>query len=147
MLLTSNEFTHFCQGIGWYLENGNFVEQNVSRIFFVGSMENMVSDLARLCEKMKFKLDIPDKKVRENTTPHDKSLSKTALENFYNFYKDTDYKAIKVLYDHHLISEDLYRYYTSFEIGLLPQAEEVPQESRGWIKVPGFLSRLFSSRS
>ncbi|MEY3367973.1 MAG: hypothetical protein RI973_1128 [Bacteroidota bacterium] len=146
-LISSTESTHFHHSIGWNLDNGDFVEKNVNNIFFVGSLENMREDVNKLMNLLNFKLDLPDKKVRENINPHDKSLSKTALENFYNFYKDTDYKAIKALYDHHLISEELYRYYTSFDIGFSPSAKEVPQEPRGWIKVPGFLSRLFSRRS
>ena len=39
---------HIYKGIGWYLYNGKFIENNHNKIIFVGTLENMNNDLKKI---------------------------------------------------------------------------------------------------
>jgi len=115
--LMNNNIEHIYKGIGWYLWNGDFVKKHYNKIFFVGSQENMDNDIKYLADKLNIKINNTDK-IRENTNNYDKYLSKTAIQNIYNFYKDTDYKALKALLDYKFITKELYDSYFSYKINI-----------------------------
>lgn len=115
-LFTYN-YGHIYHSIGWYLWDGDFVKKHHNKILFVGSQENMDNDVNILSKKLNIKINNTDK-IRENTVKYDKFLSKTALLNIYNFYKDTDYKALKVLLDYKFITKELYDSYFTYTINI-----------------------------
>ena len=110
-LMNSKE-EHIHKGIGWYLYNGDFVDQNYTKIHFVGSIENMNTDTNTL-SKM-FNLDhtnIPH--IHKNKSQQDTFLSDKAINNLIEYYKDTDYRALQKLVQYNLISKELLdTYYT-----------------------------------
>lgn len=108
--LMNSEHEHINKGIGWYLNNGKFIEENYNNIVFVGCIENMNDDLDKLSNILNTEIQL-DKKIRENTNNHDKSLSETAIVNILNYYEKTDYKALQKLVDYHFISDELFEKY------------------------------------
>jgi hypothetical protein len=117
----NNDLEHIYKGIGWYLYNGKFIEDNYDKIIFVGSIENMDEDIIKLYTKS-INMGIPifkDKdifmpKIRENTNNNDLYLSELAINNLINFYKETDYKALYKMVQYKLISDELYKKYFSY---------------------------------
>lgn len=107
-LLMKREEEHFFKGIGWYLNNGKFVENRNNKIFFVGKLETMKEDIDALALKLGITLD-SDSKLRENVYI-DKSmkyLSPLAIQNIIDWYKPTDYAALKQLHKHGWISDEI----------------------------------------
>jgi hypothetical protein len=92
-------------GIGWYLNNGNFIKNRNNRILFVGKQETMKQDIERLGKILNVNLD-SNKKVRENTyvLKESKYLSPLAIKNVIDWYK-SDYKALEELYNHRWITK------------------------------------------
>ena len=105
---------HIFKGIGWYLYNGEFIEKNYKNILFVGSQENMINDVQKLDNIIGQKNKIP--KLRENKNKHDKHLSKKAIQNLLEFYKNTDYKALETLLKYEFISKKLLDKYRTYNI-------------------------------
>lgn len=107
--LMNSDIEHIHRGIGWYLYNGKFIEENYNKIIFVGSIENMECDLAKLSKLLNIKVSKP--KVRENKNIMDTYLSEKAINNLLEFYKDSDYKALRKMVDLKLISDELFKSY------------------------------------
>jgi hypothetical protein len=104
---------HLYKGIGWYLDNGNFITKNNNKILFVGRMENMKEDINELSKKLNINLN-DDLKLRENiyVDTNMKYLSPLAIKNIVEWYKNSDYKALEQLLIHGWISqENLHLYY------------------------------------
>ena len=112
--LMNNKIEHIFKGIGWYLYNGKFVEKNYKNILFVGSQENMINDVQKLDNIIGQKNKTP--KLRENKNKHDKHLSKKAIQNLLEFYKNTDYKALETLMKYEFISKKLLDEYRTYNI-------------------------------
>jgi hypothetical protein len=103
---------HLHKGIGWYLENGKFVKENLNNIIFVGTLENMREDIEQLSNVLQIKLN-NELKLRENVYV-DKSmkyLSPLAIKNIIDWYKDTDYAALQELLNHGLITQQIFSSY------------------------------------
>jgi len=100
---------HIFKGIGWYLDNGRFVDLNRNRFFFCGSIEHMNTDINLLFNKMKvdteFKVDF--KQLRKNKSSLPSTLSEKARKNIHSFYKYTDYLALERLANYGIISDQL----------------------------------------
>lgn len=111
--LMHSELEHIYKGIGWYLYNGEFVENNHDRIIFVGSIENMDHDMSRLGNLLNIQIT-GRTRIRENKHKHDISLSERAIENLMDFYKETDYRALEVLLKYHLITDELFHSYRMY---------------------------------
>ena len=112
--LMNMECEHLFKGIGWYLDNGVFVNKNNSRIRFVGRLENMKEDIAKLSLELGISLN-SELFLRENVYVDKslKSLSPLAITNIVEWYKETDYKALKVLNKKGWVSDEtLKSYYT-----------------------------------
>jgi hypothetical protein len=106
--LMNSEEEHIYKGIGWYLDNGDFIKENDSRILFVGRTENMKNDIKQLSTILGIKLD-ENIKLRENTYV-DKSMkymSPLAIKNIIEWYKDTDYMALKELCNYNWINKEV----------------------------------------
>lgn len=106
---------HLKKGIGWYLDNGEFVKRNNGRILFVGRMENMEEDVVRLSKILGVTLDA-GLKLRENIYV-DKSMkymSPLAIKNVIEWYKDTDYKALNVLVEKGWVSSETLKSYNYY---------------------------------
>lgn len=103
---------HFYKGIGWYLHNGEFIENNNKRILFVGSLEHMTQDIQTLSTILQVTLD-DTVKLRENKyiDTSMKYLSPLAIRNIIDWYKDTDYRALEVLLKYGWISQELFSSY------------------------------------
>ncbi len=110
--LMNSELEHIYKGIGWYLYDGKFIEQNYNRILFVGSIENMENDMFKLSNMLN--IDITKKKVRENIHVKNTSLTEKAIQNLLDFYKDTDYKALQTLVKFNLIPKNLLDLYLTY---------------------------------
>ncbi len=95
---------HIFKGIGWYLSNGDFIKNHFENILMVGKLENMKEDLNKLSSHLN--IDISNKKdhYRENKTKNT-YLSDLAIQNLLDFYKDTDYKTLEILYEFKFIDK------------------------------------------
>ena len=98
---------HIFKGIGWYLDNGDFVEKNNNRILFVGKQERMDEDINKLSKVIDITLD-KSIRVRENiyVDREMKYMSPLAIKNIIEFYKNTDYLALEVLHKYNWISKE-----------------------------------------
>lgn len=104
---------HIFRGIGWHLDNGHWIEKFAKNVLFVGSIENMDSDLEALKSKMGDDFcGVQFERSRTGNANQDTSLSTAALSNVRRFYADTDYKALGTLHQYGLITDDLYALYT-----------------------------------
>jgi hypothetical protein len=104
---------HIYKGIGWYLDNGAFIEKNNDKILFVGKLETMTEDLKRLSDLLGISLK-NKAKVRENPL-NDKYLSPLAIKNLINYFHNSEYKALKVLHKYGWIDEQTYQSYFSYK--------------------------------
>jgi hypothetical protein len=111
--LMSSNFEHLKKGIGWYLNNGNFVKNNNSRILFVGKLETMKDDIIKLEKLLNISLDNKTH-IRKNTAG-DTYLSELAIQNLLEWYKETDYKAINELHINGWITKEILESYYRYE--------------------------------
>jgi len=114
--LMSYPLEHLYKGIGWYLNNGDFVKNN-DKIIFVGRQEFMKDDIKRLSTLLNVELD-ETTKLRENVYL-DKSmkyLSPLAIKNIIEWYKDTDYAALEQLCNHGWIDKELLLSYYTYQM-------------------------------
>ena len=110
--LMNCDIEHIHKGLGWYLNNGRFVENRHNNILFVGTTENMKECIKKLSIKLGVNLD-ENVKLRENNY-FDKSmkyLSPLAIKNIIEWYKDTDYATLQQLLNYKFIDEDLFSSY------------------------------------
>ena len=112
--LMNHEIEHIYKGIGYYLYNGDFIDENHEKIVFVGTIENMDEDILKFQKKTDMKLKLPDKHMRKNYNYHDKQLSDRAIKNLKKFYKDTDYKALEKLNEYGFISNEILEDYNNY---------------------------------
>ena len=112
--LMSHPMEHINQGIGWYLDDGEFIKAHKNNILFVGKVETMKSDLKKLSTLLNIPLSKEQTLVRENTSPLSKYLSPMAVKNLLYFYKETDYKAIEALFHERWIDESTYQSYFEY---------------------------------
>jgi hypothetical protein len=109
--LMNSKLEHIYNGIGWYLHNGKFIEENYKKILFIGCQENMKNDIEKLSKIIELKNNISEK-IRENTSTN-LYLSDKAIKNLLDFYKETDYKALETLYSYNFIEKSILdEYYT-----------------------------------
>lgn len=106
------------KGIGWYLHSGRFVQNNYSKIFFVGASEWMQKGLDVLDTHFSLiKPDsLPDGAIARKSTNkmHHKNslfLSSRSRNALLSFLEHSDIRAIKSLRKLSLISQELYDYY------------------------------------
>jgi hypothetical protein len=115
--LMNSRIEHIYKGIGWYLNNGNFVRKRNKNILFVGKQETMKQDIESLGKILNKPFD-KNLKVRTNiySSNDSKYLSPLAIKNIIDFYKDTDYAALIALKDYGWITQetlDSYYFYSS----------------------------------
>ena len=108
--LMNHPMEHINKGIGWYLDNGEFIKEHREKILFVGKTETMKTDISNLSKLLGIHTKVSNKKIRENTS-YTKYLSSLAIENLLNFYKDTDYKALQALHEEGWIDKNMYQSY------------------------------------
>lgn len=113
--LMNYNFENIYRGIGWYLNNGNFVENNNHKILFVGKQETMEGDIEKLSGILNVKLNT-EHVVRKNiySSEQSKYLSPLAIANLIEFYKDTEYAALKQLNKHGWISDEMLALYYTY---------------------------------
>jgi len=115
-LMNYGNSCHIYKGIGWYLYNGDFIEENHRKIIFVGSCENFKDDVNTLSKVININSNT-NLKLRNNIiNSKDKFLSKKAIDNLLNFYKNTDYMALKKLVKYNFISKNLFDEYYKYNI-------------------------------
>ncbi len=108
--LMNHPMEHIFKGLGWYLDNGDFVKNHNDKILFVGKVESMTEDLNKLSELLGISLN-NSKKIRENKTKYDKHLSTLAIKNILEFYTSSDYEALKELHNKGWIDRKTYKSY------------------------------------
>lgn len=114
LLVMNYDFENIHRGIGWYLNNGDFVKNPNRNIIFIGKQETMKQDIKKLSNILKVKLNT-EHTVRKNVfSPNEsKYLSPLAIQNLIEFYKDSDYAALKELNKYGWITDEvLASYYT-----------------------------------
>ena len=111
LLLMNHEQEHIFKGIGWYLNNGEFVEKYNKNILSVIKQENFSEDVTKLCTLLG--KNIPEEKERV-TNSEKEYMSPLALNNIVNFYKLTDYKALETLYKFNFIDSDTLNSYYKY---------------------------------
>ena len=103
---------HLFKSIGWYLHNGELVNKFSQNIKFVGCVETISKDLQTASSLFNLNVN-PDQiiKKRAGLSGERIQLSKTAIQNLQQWYRDTDYRAIHMLHKRGLIERDIYDYY------------------------------------
>jgi hypothetical protein len=116
-ILMSQPKNHMCAGIGWYLDNGRWVDTFHQNILMVGCLETMDEDFNRLLKKLRWDpLPLVSvSKKRSNATVLPNEVSPQARRNLRKFYRHTDYAAISSIQRHGLISDDMYQRYNVFD--------------------------------
>jgi hypothetical protein len=105
---------HIRKGIGFYLNNGQFIKKHNNNILLVGKMEKMEDDLKKFADILGVD-ELENKKVRENKSKNiSKYLSPLAIKNLYKFYRHTDYRALKVLKNKGWIDQETYESYHGY---------------------------------
>lgn len=113
--LMKSEHEHIFRGIGWYLENGDFIKKRSADIAFVGKVETMDEDLEKLFKLLGRSFHLPKKKIRENKGKNSKYLSPLAIQNLIHFYQETDYRALKELEKQGWITKETLQSYYEYE--------------------------------
>lgn len=104
MKLMTHGMEHIFKGIGWYLDNGDFIEKHHADILICGKIETMEQDLQKLSQLLGKDISNKSHHFRKNESEkYDKHLSALAIKNLLNFYKDTDYKALASLHKYGMI--------------------------------------------
>ena len=104
---------HIFKGIGWYCDNGRWLEANRQRTFLAGTLENINESFEKLlgnvsgCENYNLTLE----RARKGDRSLPKYLSSVAEKNLFKFYKNSDYKALEKMKIQNLITEKLYEDY------------------------------------
>ena len=113
-LMNFESKSHIFRGIGWYLNNGKFLENNNHKILFVGKQETMDTDIEALGKILNKSLNINKKcMINSYSIKQSKYLSPLAITNLIEFYKNTDYTALEQLNKYGWISDEvLALYYT-----------------------------------
>jgi len=106
--LMTNHNQHIFKGIGWYLYNGEFVKRNHKKILFVGRQENMKEDIVKLGKILK--TNNLNEFVRSGGN-YDFDLSEKAVNNLLDFYKKTDYEALRTLMEFGFITKEIFEEY------------------------------------
>lgn len=113
-LMSNSEVEHIAKGIGWYLDNGEFIKNYHANIFFVGKVEDMKNDIQRLYDMLRI-CSTPDfRKIRDQKYVLDTYMSPLAVKNVKEFYEQTDYKALSLLRDYDFIEKTVYESYASY---------------------------------
>lgn len=112
--LMKSEVEHIYKGIGWYLFNGQFVEDHHNKILFVGSIENMNTDIQMLSNWLNIPITQPHVRENKNNIKEKTFLSTKAISNLLAFYKETDYEALYKLVEFNFIPKTLYDSYLSY---------------------------------
>ena len=121
-ILMNLEYGHIYNGIGWYLNNGDFIRNRNKHILFVGKQETMKNDMFLLKNILNINNDTIDeyinntKLVQNNYLSDDnRYLSKLAVSNLIKWYKDKDYAALDALYKFNFITKDILDSYYKYE--------------------------------
>ncbi|MCF8260982.1 MAG: sulfotransferase family 2 domain-containing protein [Melioribacteraceae bacterium] len=116
--LMNHEEQHLNKSIGWYLDNGRFVEQNKKQIIFVGRLEHMRNDFEILMNRLElndyFKNSITQK-TRIGEMSYSTELSETAINNIRKFYSETDFKTLDILHKNGFINKETYDRYQIYK--------------------------------
>lgn len=99
---------HISKGIGFYLSNGDFVDNNHDNIIYVTRNEYLDEDIKKLGEMLN--ININTYKSHRLSNNKKEYLSPKAIENIKTYLKDTDYKALESLRKYDLISQEYLDY-------------------------------------
>jgi hypothetical protein len=115
--LMNSPIEHINKGIGWYLNNGKFVKNRYSKILFVGKLETINEDIKSLESILHCKFNT-NTHLRENknSSMESKYLSPLAIKNLLEFYKNTDYAALKALYESGWITKEVLDSYYEYKL-------------------------------
>jgi len=106
--LMENPIEHIWKGTGYYLLNGSLVEQACDRLF-VGTVERMDDDLARLALLLDLKMPKKQETQLRSSNSSNQPMSELAKSNLFQFYRDTDYAAMRELVRFGLLpADDIY---------------------------------------
>ena len=104
--LMSDPIEHLHRGIGWYLYDGEFVRRWHKQMF-VGTVENMDEDMARLSQVLHRQVT-PGDVLHVRTSTHNDTLSDLGRHNLRRWYNATDYAALRELVRFGLLDPSLY---------------------------------------
>ena len=111
--LMTNNTEHIYKSLGYYTNNGEIIKKYHDKIEII-SNEFFNEDINKIYNKIYHKNYTVDKEViLRKTVNKNTNLSKLAIQNLYNFFKDTDYRTIEIMYKYNLISNELYHKYVS----------------------------------
>ena len=105
-------YNHFL-GLGFYLNNGEFIEKYKNNIAWVGKLETINEDIDKLKEILNLDNNLYIKRLRENKNELSKFLSDKAINNLINFY-DNDYKTLDMLYNYNFIDYETLQSYKKY---------------------------------
>jgi len=115
-LMSNTEVEHINKGLGWYLQNGDFVKHHHDSIKFVGRVEYISEDLGHLSKLLGTPVGAAEKE-REGYIKQIQSLtlSSLAITNIKKFYEKTDYYTLKSMLKYKLIDTQTYEDYLSLD--------------------------------
>ena len=105
---------HLSKGIGWYLDNGKFIEDYHNNILYVAKNEYLDEDIQKISDIVGIKIN-ELKKERLNTFNYEKYLSPLAIDNIKKLLKDTDYKTLEIMNKYDLIDDEYLQYCYEYE--------------------------------
>lgn len=104
-------YVGFFKGFSFYLDE-EFIKTNKDKIIFIGTCENMSYDLEKLSNLLN--IGITKGCLRKNNTVSNKFLSKIAVKNIYNIYKNTEFKILEILLKYNLIKKNILDSYINY---------------------------------
>ena len=105
-------YNHFL-GLGFYLDDGEFIKKYKNNIAWVGKLETINEDIENLKEILNLDKNVSIKRIRENKNNLSKFLSEKAINNIIDFYKN-DYKTLDVLYNYNFIDYETLESYKKY---------------------------------
>lgn len=114
--MLTNGGEHLPNGLAYYLDDGNWLDNN-NNIIFVGECEKMSEDIDKMVEELGNELCYMKKEIKHSRRGHvgNKYLSVKAINNLKEFWKDTEMKTIYKLYVNNFISFSTYMNYNTYE--------------------------------
>ena len=101
---------HTLKNISWYLDNGEFIKKYHKNIIYVTKQETLDNDINNIAKMLNIKVNLNEKKNKRKNNDKDEYLSPQAIKNLKDFFKNTEYKTLKTLYDYNFIDKEYLDY-------------------------------------
>jgi len=126
-LVTSTApYQHLGKNTSWYLNNGEFIKKYHKNIIYVTKQETLNDDINNIAKMIGMDINYNSEKDRRVNKNKDEYLSPLAIKNLIDYFKDTEYKTLQVLYEYGFIDKEYldYCYTYNAPFNILPVNEK-----------------------